>query len=163
MEPTEYEPTAAITRDVMLGKSSTLESTLAQRMKVLAEGQRFEQAALWRDRLEAALRARDAASELRVFAQIPQIVAAASRAGGWDIHVIRHGRLAAAGFCPTNGKPRAVVQTLIATAEHVPAPAPPDSAALVAETRMILRWLADARPVAVDGQWALPVRPSVRP
>ncbi|MCU0297569.1 MAG: DEDD exonuclease domain-containing protein [Candidatus Nanopelagicales bacterium] len=162
MDPAAYTPTAARTRDVMLGKDSALESTLAHRMKVLAEGQRFEQAALWRDRLEAALRARDGASELRVFAQIPQIVAAASRTGGWDIHVIRHGRMAAAGFCPTNGEPRTFVQTLIATAEHVAAPAPPDSAALVAETRMILRWLDDARPVAVDGQWALPIRPSVR-
>ncbi len=160
LDPVDYAATALAARETMVGSNSLLEAGITARMRNLSAEQRFEQAASWRDRLEAAQRARDAASELRVVGQLPQIVAAASRAGGWDIHVVRHGRLAAAEFCPANGHPRRVVDALIATAEQVAAPIPPATAALTAETRLLLRWLETARPVAVEGQWALPVRPA---
>ena len=163
LDPADYAATTQAARETMLGANPLLEAGVTERMRNLSAEQRFEQAATWRDRLEAAQRARDTASELRVIGQLPQIVAAAARAGGWDIHVVRHGRLAAAQFCPSHGHPRRVVDALIATAEQVPVPIPPATAALTAETRLLLRWLERARPVAVEGQWALPVRPAASP
>lgn len=114
-------------------------------------------AATWRDRLDAASRGIHSAAQLRVFGQLRQIVAATSRPGGWDIHVIRHGRLAGATFCPVGADPHAAVDAVVTAAEAVEPPSPPDTAALISESRMLLRWLEGARPIDINGCWALPM------
>lgn len=134
-----------------------LSDHFADRMAHLAHQQRFEQAATWRDRLQAARRGITSAAELRAFGAVSQIVAASTRPGGWDIHVIRHGRMAGAAFCPSHGQPRRVVDTLVAAAECVDRPPRPATAALVAESRLVLRWLHDARLVGIEGDWVMPV------
>lgn len=154
----DYAAVVASARDALQGRSSVVEQVLQSRMAQLAKAERFEQAALWRNRLEAAQRGRESAVELRAFGQLPQVVSAASRPGGWDIHVIRHGRLAAAAFCPADGHPRRVLQAAVTAAEQVAPPPPPATAALTAESRMLLRWLQTARLVQVDGVWTWPVR-----
>lgn len=154
----EYEPFVAAARQAVAGQPWIIEAPLRERMDALAAEERFEQAATWRDRLAQAVDGIESASVLRVFGQIEQIVAAKPRAGGWDIHVVRHGRLAGADFCPTSASARRVVDACVAAAEDVARPAPPNTATLIAESRMLLKWLADARPVDVAGTWALPVR-----
>ncbi len=156
----QYALTAAHTREIMLGEGQGVEHAITSRMSALAAQERFEQAATWRNRLEAATRGIRSATHLRALGQIRQIVAATSRPGGWDIHVIRHGRLAGATFCPVGADPYAAVDAVVKAAEHVQPPAPPDTSALIAESRMLLRWLEDARPIHIDGRWALPVRPA---
>lgn len=145
-------------RQVMLGQCSVLEKAISSRMAGLAAQQRFEQAAVWRDRLDTAVRGGHSAAQLRAFGQVGHIVAASSRPGGWDIHVISHGRMAAAAFCPTQADPRRVVQTAVAAAEQVQRPSPPNTSALIAESRMLLRWLESARLVEIDGVWTMPLR-----
>lgn len=157
VSPDAYAPAAASGRDALLGRSSLVENSLRQRMVELSDAQRFEQAALWRDRMTTALRGVSDAVAFRAFCQLPQVVAASPRPGGWDIHVIRYGRLAAAAFCAVNDDPHRVLDTTIAAAEHVEAPPPPASAALTEESRMLLRWLESARLIDVRGQWVLPV------
>ncbi|MEZ5185841.1 MAG: DEDD exonuclease domain-containing protein [Candidatus Nanopelagicales bacterium] len=156
--PHEYSAVTATASTAIMGQRGLVEEHIRSRMADLAVDQRFEQAATWRDRLETVLTGMDSAVDLRAFGQLPQIVAASSRAGGWDIHVIRFGRLAAAAFCPVAGDTRRVVDTTVRTAEVVARPATPDTAALIAESRMLLHWLDTARLVDVAGQWALPVR-----
>ncbi|HEX6886756.1 MAG TPA: DEDD exonuclease domain-containing protein, partial [Candidatus Nanopelagicales bacterium] len=71
---------------------------VSTRMAALAEQERYEEAAAWRDRLAALLRGIDVTATSDVLGRIPQLVAArATDELGWEVHVIRHGRLAAAG------------------------------------------------------------------
>lgn len=158
VDVTMYADLVTRARQVMLGQDCALETAISSRMAGLAAAQRFEQAAVWRDRLEAAVRGGQSAAQLRAFGQVPQLVAATSRPGGWDIHVVSHGRMTAAVFCPIEADPRRVVRTAVAAAERVERPAPPDTAALIAESRMLLRWLDSARLVDIDGQWTMPLR-----
>lgn len=157
VSPQTYAPITDQTRDILLGRSSRLEQSLRERMRQLAHSQRFEQAALWRDRMETALRGVASGTQLRSFCQLPQVIAAASRPGGWDLHVIRFGRLANAVFCPVTADPHQVLRTAVQTAEEVRGRPAPTGAALTAETRMLLRWLESARLVGVEGQWSLPL------
>ncbi len=157
VSPDDYAVAVDRTRSAILHDPTPVARALHERMERLASQERFEQAGIWRDRLEAALQGIRSAAELRVVGQLPQIVAAHPRPGGWDIHVIRHGRLAGAAFCPADGDARRAVDALVASAEHVAPPHPPTTAALVAESRLLLRWLDSARPIRVDGCWALPV------
>lgn len=156
----EYAPIAEHAREILLGEGPGVVHAITARMSALAAQERFEQAATWRDRLDAASRGIHSAAQLRVFGQLRQIVAATSRPGGWDIHVIRHGRLAGATFCPVGADPHAAVDAVVTAAEAVEPPSPPDTAALISESRMLLRWLEGARPIDIDGCWALPVRPA---
>ncbi|MBK6763680.1 MAG: DEDD exonuclease domain-containing protein [Micrococcales bacterium] len=163
LTPEDYRPLVQAARRAMAGDTALISRVLQERMSGLAGQERFEQAATWRDRLDAALAGVHSAAQLRALGQIPQIVAAASRPGGWDIHVIAHGRLANAVFCPTTADAHRVVETAVIAAEVVSRPPAPATAALVAESRMLMRWLESARPVHIDGCWALPVRASVSP
>lgn len=158
--PEDYRQPVGTAWQVMSGDPGPVERALRARMGALAEDERFEQAAQWRDRLTAAVRGIRSAAELRTLGQLPEITAAASRPGGWDIHVIRHGRMAAAAFCPSGADARRAVEAAVAAAEHVDRPHPPGTAALVAESRLLMGWLERSRLVHVDGTWALPITPA---
>ena len=154
-----YAPVADVARTALRGLRADWDRRIRIRMADLARDERFEVAATWRDRLEAAEQAVVSASALRAFGQVPQIVAAAPRPGGWDVHVVRFGRLAAATFCPVGADAHRVVDTAVTAAEQVERPAPPATAALVSESRMLLRWLEQARLIGISGRWDQPIRP----
>jgi DNA polymerase-3 subunit epsilon len=80
------------------------------------------------------------------------------------VHVIRHGRLAAAGVIPPGADAHAYVEGLRASAETVrPAPGPVPAAS-AEETEKILRWLESPgiRLVDVEGEWTCPVAGATR-
>ena len=62
--------------------------------------------------------------------------------GGWHLAVIRHGQLAAAGSAPRGVPPMPVVDAICAGAQAVLPDQAPLGGALVEETALIARWLA---------------------
>jgi DNA polymerase-3 subunit epsilon len=129
------------------------------RMAELAAAERFEEAGLHRDRLSAFLRAADRTQRLSAVAHCPEIVAALRSAGRWEVHIVRYGRLAAAGVIPAGADAHAYVATLRRSAETVRPGPGPVPAASAEETERILSWLTSpgVRLVDIDGEWTCPV------
>ena len=131
-------------------------------MDALVARERFEEAALHRDRVAAFLRAAARMQRIRGLTVIEELVAARrADAGGWEIHVIRSGRLVAAGRVPVGAHPGATIEALVTTAESLddvrPGPLP---AADAEEVECVLRWLEQpgVRLVESTSPWTCPVR-----
>ena len=80
------------------------------------------------------------------------------------MHVVRHGRLAAAGVIPPGADAAGYVATL-RPRPRPSRPAPgPIPAATAEETEKVLRWLESPgiRLVDVDGEWTCPVAGATR-
>ena len=121
------------------------------RMATLAQAERYEDAALWRQRLAAFAQGAAQAQILRLMSQTEQIIAASpTPEGGWCVHVIRYGRLAAAAQVPPGLDPRPHIESLAAIAEVVAAPIAGVTAALTEETHVIRAWLFDGHTRLVD-------------
>jgi DNA polymerase III subunit epsilon len=78
---------------------------------------------------------------------------------GYELIVVRRGRLAAASTVPPGAAPRPFVDALIATAETVTsAAAGPTACATAEEIECVLRWLdvPGTRLVDVVGTWSCP-------
>lgn len=133
---------------------------LLTRIDALAAHERFEDAAIRRDRLASFLRTAIRGQRIAGLARLPQLIAARRHEeGGWELHVIRYGRLAAAGRSASGADPRPYISALTATAETVSAQQPPVlPAATTEEVECILRWLdtPGTRIIDVDGCWTLP-------
>jgi DNA polymerase-3 subunit epsilon len=107
-DPGEYAAEVDRVRRAMTGDPADLVASVRQHMLTLAGSERFEDAAVWRDRLTSFLRAARRTQRLRGLTAIDELVAAAPHPEGWEIHVIRFGRLAAprAGSTPCWPPPR---------------------------------------------------------
>lgn len=139
--------------------------TIMSRVRHLSDQQRYEEAATERDRLSALVRGVDRAQQVAGLVGAGELVAARSRqVGGWELVCIRHGRLAGSAVTRRGEPVSPTVTALRATAEHVPAPDGPGSAALPEETVLLVRWLETpgTRLVTTDGGWALPVGAAAR-
>jgi DNA polymerase-3 subunit epsilon len=137
-----YRPLAEAARRALTLDVREVEGSLLARLAALADDLRYEEAAQWRDRLQTFARGAARAQEIATLAALPELVAARPTVEhGWEVHVVRHGRLAAATTVAPGVDPRPAVQALLATAEQVEAAAGPVPAALVEETTRILRWL----------------------
>ena len=80
---------------------------------------------------------------LRALAAVPELVAARPDGdGGWQLAVIRHGQLAAAGMRRRGVPPMPVVDAICAAAQVILPDQRPLGGALVEETALIARWLA---------------------
>ncbi len=135
-------------------------SALTSRMNLLAAGERFEDAGLVRDRLAAFIRSASRTQRLRGLTRCSELVAARREDDGrWAVHVVRHGRLAAAGVIPPGAHAGEWVKQLRASAETVAAGPGPTPAATAEETEKILRWLESdgVRLVHVEGEWSSPL------
>ncbi len=155
-----YAPHAAAAAAALTGDGRPLVSALHERMRELAQEQRFEDAAAVRDRFAALVRGASRAQRSAPLAASPELVAARRcAAGGWELVCIRHGRLAGTSLAPRGADPMVYVDTLRATAEVVPAPIPPAAAATAEEIEVLLRWLEapGVRLVHLDGEWTCPV------
>ena len=92
-------------RAALVGGPDEVVDSLSRRMAALAQDERFEEAVSWRDRLAAFLRGVARTQRLRALTRCAEVVAARRENGQWSVHVVRHGRLAAAGVIPS-GRPR---------------------------------------------------------
>ena len=157
----EYEVEVQRLREAISASPVGLVRSLLRRIRRLASGERFEEASRHRDRMAAFLQAAERTQRLRPVAEAAQIVAARRREqGGYDLHVVRYGRLAAAGFAPPGTDPMPMVASLLASAETVPAPTtPPLPAGSIEEAEILTRWLdtVGVRLISVEGELACPV------
>ncbi|WP_332641702.1 DEDD exonuclease domain-containing protein [Aeromicrobium sp.] len=148
-----YDAEVNRVRRAMVGDPEDLVAAVHSHMLYLARNERFEEAATWRDRLTSFLRASVRTQRLREVTGEPELVAAAPHDEGWEVHVIRYGRLAGAGILPRGTHPSGWVDALLATAETVPAGFGPIPAATVEETECLLRWLDSPGIRMVRGTW----------
>jgi DNA polymerase-3 subunit epsilon len=172
VDETTYAAVVRQLRDNLLRRPDDVVELITRRMATLSDDERFEEAGVHRDRLAAFVRAVSRTQRLSALTGIPHLVAArretdpASATGRqrWAVHVVRHGRLAAAGVIPPGADAHQYVVELVASGETVhggPGPAP---SATAEETEKILRWLEapGVRLIEVDGEWTCPVGGATR-
>ncbi|GID63214.1 DNA polymerase III subunit epsilon [Actinoplanes cyaneus] len=164
--PEDYDVRAALPfRTATSGDPGPVIEAVVARIEALSDKQRYEEAATVRSRLIALLRALIRMQRLDALTRLPEIVAARrDDQGGWEIAVIRYGRLAAAATSPPRAHPRPTLDAARLTAETVlPGPGPVP-AATAEETERILAWLerVDTRLVETSGDWVSPARGAAR-
>lgn len=140
-------------KEAMTGDPAELVHAINTRMTDLAAAQNYEQAKTWRDRLHAALRASARAERLYQLTSNPELIAAAPHDHGWQVHVFRWGRLAAAGVMAPASDAHGWVESLRRSAETVPQGFGPAPAAATEETECALRWLESPGVRIVRGSW----------
>ncbi|WP_347403628.1 DEDD exonuclease domain-containing protein [Solwaraspora sp. WMMD406] len=162
ISPEQYAVTAVDPlRTATLGDPQPLVDTLLARISSLAGDQRYEEAAVVRSRLAAVLRVTLRMQRLTALSRIAELVAARRAPdGGWELAVVRHGRLAAAGVSPPRQHPRATIDLLLATAETVRGGHGPVPHASAEESERILSWLEppETRLVSTSDGWMSPAR-----
>ena len=137
---------------------------LTARLENLAEQSRYEEAGTVRDRLLSFIRAAARSQSLRSLTELEQVVFAGPDGhGGWLIHVLRRGRLVAAGVAARGVAPHPVINALIATAEDALDLGGPTPSAWAEETTLLLRWVQTpgVRMVHTSQPWALPTGSAV--
>ncbi|MBM0126841.1 DEDD exonuclease domain-containing protein [Pimelobacter simplex] len=161
VDPQTYAAVVRQLRDTLLTRPDDVVDLVHARMSALADQERFEEAAHHRDRLADFVRAAARTQRLTALTGCPEVVAARREDDGrWAVHVVRHGRLAAAGVIPAGADAVTYVDGLRASAETVLPTIGPTPAATAEESERILRWLESpgVRLVEVVGEWACPVR-----
>jgi DNA polymerase-3 subunit epsilon len=156
----EYARIARDVRDAMAGDAREVVTALLARARTLGAAQRFEEGAVARDRLLAFLRAAARSQRLAPLAATAELVAARRRDdGGWELVLVRHGRLAGTAVSQAGVDPRPAIASLQSAGEHVVGAVAPMPAAHPEETEEVLRWLEQpgVRLVDLDGQWAVPL------
>ena len=153
-----YARTIASVRAAMAGDVREAMARLSERMQHLANDGRFEDAAVWRDRMAALAGAGLRTQRMQLLARTAEIVAASPTPdGAWEVHCIRHGMLAGAAHVARGRDPRPVIDALVETADHVGASGTVAPAGLTEEAEAIWQWLATARLVRCSDPLLLPV------
>lgn len=165
---TSYEQVADAARRALTGDPSPVVRALSDRIATLAHQERYEEAGEVTRRLRAFVSGAHRAQKLAPLATCAELVAARpsgigdapGRPGGWEIVVIKHGRLAATDVSGPGANPLPLVSALRTTAEHVEPPVPPAPAAHPEETDLLIAWLDSpgVRLVHLSDTWACPVR-----
>ena len=138
--------------------SSALIRPLLARLASLSAAQRYEEAASVRDRIATLVRSCARMQTLTALSRIAELVAARpDGSGGWELAVIRRGRLVGAAVAARGVPPMPIVESLVATAEVVP-DADLATVASVEETELLLRWLTEPgiRLVRASEPWCSP-------
>jgi DNA polymerase-3 subunit epsilon len=154
-----YHREVARLREALLLDPRPVVSAADTRMRALSATERFEEASVLRDRLAAFVRGTAHTQRLRSLTSLPHLVAGRRQDdGSWEIHVVRHGRLAASAVMRGAVDARQFVAMLVAGAETVVAGLGPAPAATAQETELVLRWLEapGTRLIEVEGSWWLP-------
>ena len=155
-----YDGVVTDLRAALVQAPDPVVAALTSRMNLLSTDERFEEAGTIRDRLASFIRSAARTQRLRGLTRCAELVAARREDDGrWAVHVVRHGRLAAAGVIPPGAHAGEWVKQLRASAETVPLGPGPTPAATAEETEKILRWLESdgVRLVHVEGEWSSPL------
>ncbi len=157
----EYAPAVTAVRDLIAGRDNGVLFSARDTVTDLAARHRFEMATSRRDRLVTLVRTLERGQRLAALASIPELVAAQlnTRGTGWDLVVIRYGRLASAGVVGRGKPAQPMVDMLIATAETVLPGDGPLLGAAPEETALLSRWLAqpNTRLGRIAQPWTEPV------
>lgn len=165
VDETTYAAVVRQLRDTLLQRPDRVVEAINERMAALADDERFEEAGAHRDRLASFIRAAARTQRLSALTRCPEVVAARREDDGrWAVHVVRFGRLAAAGVIPSGTDAHQFVRELRSAAETVRGAPGPVPAATAEETEKVLRWLESPgiRLVEVDGEWVCPVAGATR-
>jgi DNA polymerase-3 subunit epsilon len=154
----DYAAIAAVFQTAVEGDPRPLVAPLLRRVDRLASEERYEDAAVLRDRVAVLVRAVRRRQRLASLAAVTELVLARPDGdGGWHLSVVRRGRLVAAGAAPRGISVRGTLAGLLTTAET---PLGPDGelAATVDETELVLRWMEKpgSRLVELEGVLACP-------
>ncbi len=161
----QYAAAARRVETLIDGTDNTALAAAVDQVSALAERRHYESAARLRDHICTAVEVLWRGQRLRALAALPELIAAAPDGDkGYELVVIRHGQLAAAGVARRGVPPMPVVEAIAAGAQTILPSAAPLGGALVEETALIARWLAapGVRIVRVTGAqdagWASPLR-----
>ena len=109
----EYGAIAALVRDAVAGDPRPLTEPLLRKVARLSDAGRYEQAATVRDRAGTFARACARVQRLAALTSVEQLVAARpDGTGGWELAVVRRGRLVAAGVAVRGAAVRPYVAAL---------------------------------------------------
>jgi DNA polymerase-3 subunit epsilon len=158
--PSQYASAPARAVELIGGNDNRALAAVVAHIADLAERNRYETAARLRDHAAAAIDVLWRGQRLRALAAVTELVAARPDGeDGWHLAVIRHGQLAAAGTARRGVPPMPVIDAICVGAQAVLPTDAPLGGALVEETGLIARWLAqpDVRIVRADPGYASPV------
>ena len=159
--PAEYAPAVVAVADLFAGRADDALQRLRTTIDGHADRERFETAARLRDRLAALVLALGRAQRLAALAAVEEIVGARpDGCGGWEVAVVRYGRLAAAGVAARGVPPMPVIDALRTGAQVVlPGPGPLRGAP-AEEIGILHRWLTTGgtRLVHAEPPWTEPAR-----
>lgn len=163
ISPEEYSTVAEGVRSSLSGDVRTVLTANRARLARLIGEERFEEAHLITERLAAFAHASARHHRLGSVAQCREIVAALLTDAGWQIHVIRYGRLVGAALARPGEVPQQVARDAVAVADQVPLPAPGEQAAITEETERIAAWLETpgVRLMEIDGEWSWPLHAAI--
>lgn len=157
----EYEATVATAARVLAGTNDDPLTQLQERIAELARAEKFETAARLRDRAAQLGLSLYRSHRLAALASIEEIVVGKPDGhGGWELVIIRHGRLAAAGRAPRGTSPLHVVDILTQSAETVIPDATPLGGTHPEEVGLLVAWLSEpgARIVRTSDGYCEPSR-----
>ena len=155
-----YASLADAVSEAWTGDVAGLVEPLQRRLSVLSGQQRFEEAAQVRDRITSVVRVCARMQRLGSITQVEELVAAHPDGnGGWELSVVRRGRLVSAGHAVRGCAPMPVIESMMQTAEVSLDDGPsPVASASAEEIECVLRWLElpGTRLVASSQGWASP-------
>lgn len=132
-----------------------IEDSLKTRITQLASAERFEEAAIMRDRLHAWLAACIRYQKLKTICESSELVAYSPAESGYDLHLFRYGALAAAGKAKEIHQIPAQVSAMKSTAQEFLPPTSPAGANSISESFMIYSWLFSENVVLMESSEGL--------
>ncbi|NLE79048.1 MAG: DEDD exonuclease domain-containing protein [Rhodococcus sp.] len=156
----EYAEVVDAVRNLFAGAADEVLQLMRRRVEELAAAELFENAARQRDRTVAlALTLRKMQRLSAVCALDELVLARPSLCGGWDLAVVRAGRLASAGTARPGVPPMPVVRDLVQSASTVSPEPSPLRGASPEEVALIARWIESdgVRIVSSSSGYAEPV------
>ncbi|AXE39233.1 DEDD exonuclease domain-containing protein [Acidipropionibacterium virtanenii] len=154
-----YHAAVERAREAMTLDVRPLIDSIAARIASLSRQERFEDASSLTSRARSCLRASRRRARLASLADCAEIVAARPVDRTWEVHIVRHGRLAAAALSPAGENPVPTIDAARTTAETVTAASPGIPACTVEEAELVADWLESpgVRLVDIDGCWDWPL------
>lgn len=148
-----------VVADELRAGGAALIERLVDDVTAAADAGRYRRAAFLRDITADLIIALDSRQKLGALAAIPQLQAAfPDGRGGWNLAVVRHGRLAAAGRSPRGANAAHIATLLSESAETVIPGDGPYRGANPHELRVVHNWLLrdDVRIGPTDAPWTSP-------